>query len=172
MAGHDLRAVAFPTLDETQIEKLGRCSGASLKKYRNGQALFKVGERNFKFFIVKSGEVEILDESGDTPKIVTVHRPGEFTGGVAQLTGSPAVVSAIARGDSEVYEVSTEAVRQVLNTCPDLGDIILQAFIARRQLLRESGDFTGLRVIGSRYSQDTFRIRDFSVQESGAVHLA
>ena len=48
-----------------------------------------------------------------------------------------------------------------LNTCPDLADIILQAFIARRQLLRESGDFTGLRVIGSRYSQDTFRVRDF-----------
>ncbi|MEO7651189.1 MAG: FAD-dependent oxidoreductase, partial [Bryobacteraceae bacterium] len=42
-----------------------------------------------------------------------------------------------------------------------LSDIILQAFIARRQLLRESPDFTGLRVIGSRYSPDTFRIRDF-----------
>jgi thioredoxin reductase (NADPH) len=37
----------------------------------------------------------------------------------------------------------------------------LQAFIARRQLLREAKDFVGLRVIGSRYSQDTFRIRDF-----------
>ena len=42
-----------------------------------------------------------------------------------------------------------------------LSDIILQAFIARRQLLRESPDFTGLRVIGSRYSTDTFRVRDF-----------
>jgi thioredoxin reductase (NADPH) len=49
----------------------------------------------------------------------------------------------------------------VLNQCPELSDIILQAFIARRQLLRESGAFTGLRVIGSRYSKDTFRIRDF-----------
>jgi thioredoxin reductase (NADPH) len=39
--------------------------------------------------------------------------------------------------------------------------MILEAFIARRQLLRESPDFTGLRVIGSRYSRDTFRIRDF-----------
>jgi len=27
--------------------------------------------------------------------------------------------------------------------------------------LRESGDFAGVRVIGSRYSRDTFRIRDF-----------
>ena len=51
--------------------------------------------------------------------------------------------------------------RRVLNQDPRLSDIILQAFIARRQLLRESADFTGLRVIGSRYSKDTFRIRDF-----------
>jgi thioredoxin reductase (NADPH) len=42
-----------------------------------------------------------------------------------------------------------------------LSDIILQAFIARRQLLRQSADFTGLRVIGSRFSPDTFRVRDF-----------
>src|SRR2546426_933236 len=48
-----------------------------------------------------------------------------------------------------------------LNQCPTAGDIILQAFIARRQLLRASADFTGLRVIGSRYSSDTFRVRDF-----------
>jgi thioredoxin reductase (NADPH) len=39
--------------------------------------------------------------------------------------------------------------------------LILQAFIARRQLMRTSGDFIGLRVIGSRYSRDTFRVRDF-----------
>ncbi|MGE0060231.1 MAG: hypothetical protein AB7T32_19790 [Dehalococcoidia bacterium] len=43
----------------------------------------------------------------------------------------------------------------MLNNHPDLGDIILQAFLARRQLLRPSGEFTGLRVIGSRYSRDT-----------------
>ena len=49
----------------------------------------------------------------------------------------------------------------MLNQCPGLSDIILQAFIARRQLLRESPNFIGLRVIGSRYSPDTFRVRDF-----------
>jgi thioredoxin reductase (NADPH) len=161
MAENDLHAVAFPTLDEAQIAAVGRCAGASLKRYRDGQTLFQVGERDFKFFVVKSGEVEVLDESGETPKTVAVHRPGEFTGDVAHLTGSPSVVSAVARGDCEVYEVSADALRQLLNRCPDLGDVILQAFIARRQLLRESGDFTGLRVIGSRYSRDTFRIRDF-----------
>jgi thioredoxin reductase (NADPH) len=57
--------------------------------------------------------------------------------------------------------VSTDALRQLLNNHPDLSDVILQAFIARRHILRDSGAFQGLRVIGSRDSRDTFRISDF-----------
>jgi thioredoxin reductase (NADPH) len=77
MPEQDLRAVAFPTLSDTQIAQLAGCAGASLQTYRAGQKLFEVGDRDFKFFVIKSGEVEILDESGETPKTVTVHRPGE-----------------------------------------------------------------------------------------------
>jgi thioredoxin reductase (NADPH) len=161
MAEHDLRAVAFPTLDESQLAKLSRCTEAAVERYKAGQMLFQAGDRDFKLFVVKSGEIEIVDESGDAPKPVTIHRQGEFTGDVAQLTGGLAVVSAIARTDCEAWALSRDSVRQILNQCPDLGDIILSAFIARRQLLRESGSFTGFRVIGSRYSRDTFRIREF-----------
>jgi thioredoxin reductase (NADPH) len=161
MAEHDLQSIAFPTLDEAQITRLSGCTAAVPRSYQDGQTLFAVGDRNMKFFVVKSGEVEIVDSSGDEPRRVTVHRKGEFTGDISHLTGAPAVVSAIARGPCEVVEVSGEALRRVLNQCPDLSDIILQAFIARRQLLRQSPDFTGLRVIGSRYSADTLRVRDF-----------
>ena len=100
--------------------------------------LFAVGQRNMNFFVVKSGEVEIVDRSGDEPKTVTIHRQGEFTGDISHLTGLPAVVSGVARGDCEVYEITGDALRNALNQCPDISDIILQAFIARRQLLRES----------------------------------
>ena len=158
---HDLKAVAFPKLTDAQIGMVGSCGGAELKHYKSGQKLIKVGERDFKFFVVKSGEIEVLDESGEKPKSIAVIGRGEFTGDVAHLTGGPSLVSAIARSDSEVYEVSTDGVREIINRFPDLGDIIMQAFIARRQLLRESGNFTGLRVIGSRYSRDTHRIREF-----------
>src|SRR5512143_3768171 len=161
MPEHDLQSIAFPTLDEAQIAELSRCTTAAPKRYRDGQTLFTVGDRDFNFFIVKSGEVEIVDYSGDEPRILTVHPQGQFTGDISHLTGNPRVVSAIARGDGEMYEISAEALRRVLNQCPVLSDLILQAFIARRQLMRESPDFTGLRVIGSRYSADTFRVRDF-----------
>jgi thioredoxin reductase (NADPH) len=161
MAEHNLQSIAFPTLNEAQISELARCTTATPKLFRDGQTFFTVGDRDFKFFIVKSGEVEIVDHSGDEPKTVTIHRKGQFTGDVSFLTGNPAVVSAVARGDCEVYEVSGDALRRALNQCPAVSDIILQAFMARRQLLHESPNFTGLRVIGSRYSTDTFRVRDF-----------
>ena len=161
MAEHDLQSIAFPTLDESQITRLSECTAAVTRPYEDGQTLFAVGDRDLKFFVVKSGEVGIVDHSGDAPKQLTVHRKGQFTGEVSHLTGAPAVVSAIALGHCEVYQISGEGLRRVLNVCPDLSDIILQAFIARRQLLRQSPEFTGLRVIGSRYSADTLRVRDF-----------
>jgi thioredoxin reductase (NADPH) len=161
MAEHDLRAVAFPRLDESQMAAVGRCPLTVLKKYRDGDKLFEAGARDFKFFIVKSGTVDIVDESEETPKTIAVHGPGEFTGDAFQLTGSPSLFSGVARSECEAYEVSPDALRQILNNHPDLGDVILQAFLARRQLVTQPGTYTGLRVIGSRYSRDTFRIRDF-----------
>jgi len=161
MAAQDLNAMAFPKLTEEQMTQLARYAGASTKTFRVGEALFRAGDRDPKFFVIKSGELEIIDITGDQPKTLRVQGPGEFTGDVGHLTGMPKIVSAIARSDCEVYEMSEAELRKVLNQDPQLSDIILQAFIARRQLMRESPEFTGLRVIGSRYSRDTFRIRDF-----------
>ena len=161
MAEHDLHAVAFPKLTEIQLTALGRCSLTQLRRFHAGEKLFAACDRDPRFFVIKSGEVEIVDESSERPKTVTIHGPGEFTGDVGQVTGRPAIVSAVARTEGEAYEVSPDALRELLNNHPDLSDLVMQAFIARRQLLTGSGSFTGLRVIGSRYSRDTFRVRDF-----------
>jgi thioredoxin reductase (NADPH) len=161
MAEHTLQSVAFPVLDETQIAQVASCTAVLPKRYKDGEVLIAFGERDFKFLIVKSGEIEIVDNFGDSPRTIAIQRKGQFTGDISHLTGRPFMFTAVAKGDCEVFEISGESLRQVLNQCPGLSDIILQAFIARRQLLRDSPDFTGLRVIGSRYSPDTFRIRDF-----------
>ncbi|HEV8111727.1 MAG TPA: FAD-dependent oxidoreductase [Planctomycetota bacterium] len=161
MVVHDLNQIAFPTLDATRIAELSRCTGASLERHEDGETLIEVGDRDFQFHVVTKGAIEILDVSGDAPRSITVHGPGQFTGDVSHLTGNPSVIRAITRGPTEAYAVSSQALREMLSRCPVLADIVLQAFIARRQLLRESESFVGLRVIGSRYSHDTFRIRDF-----------
>jgi len=161
MPDSDLHAVAFPTLDPSEVEGIAQCHLTTHERYSDGDVIVEAGDRDFKFYVVASGKVEIQDVSGDEPVVIRIHGPGEFTGDVAHLTRRFAPMRIVARGDCNVHGVTSDAVRQIVNLHPDLGDIILQAFIARRQLVRSSGTFTGLRVIGSRYSQDTFRIRDF-----------
>jgi thioredoxin reductase (NADPH) len=161
MVEKTLHAIAFPRFSDEQLESLSHCRFTEQKRFRDGEVMFDVGQSDYKFFVVRSGKMEILDRSSTPPKVVRVHDVGEFSGEVAQLTGNPALVSGVALGDCEVYAVSPESLRQILNNHPDMGDTILQAFLARRQLLRESADFAGVRVIGSRHSKDSFRVREF-----------
>lgn len=158
---HDLRAVAFPKLTPDEIEKVAQCTKAPLERYRDGEVLTRTGVRESKFFLVVSGQLAVLDESGDQPKTIAVLGPGEFTGEVTGLTGAASLVTIVARGDCEVYAPPATTVREIINRSPALGDRILQTFIARRQLLAEQETFAGPRVIGSRHSRDMLRIRQF-----------
>jgi len=161
MPEQDLDAIAFPVLDEARMSAFDRCPLTRLRRYRDGETLFEAGGRECKFEVVRSGEVEIRDESGETLKVIVALRPGQFTGDVAQLAGSPALVTGVARGETEVYEVSPDALRDLLNLHLDVADIILRSFIARWRFLREPGRFTGIRVIGRHDSPETFRVRTF-----------
>ncbi|MEP6923832.1 MAG: FAD-dependent oxidoreductase [Pyrinomonadaceae bacterium] len=150
---------AFPVLDAKQIAIVAEF--AKCKTYEDGDVLFRAGETDFMFHVIKSGGIEIVDRSSGEPKTILVHEPGEFTGDLANLTGRSSNVDAIARGKTEVYEVCEADLRHIISERPGLSDLILQTFITRAQALSENENFTGLRVIGARFSTDTFRIRDF-----------
>ncbi len=138
--------VAFPKLTESEIETLAAI--ATLCSFKDGETLFQAGERGFPFFVIESGEVRIVDESRKEPFEIAVHGRAEFTGDVSVLTDRPAVVSAYAKGNCQVYSVPATEVRSVIHEIPDLSDKLLEAFQVRRDLLVESG-FVGVRVIGS-----------------------
>ena len=150
---------AFPKLDEKQIAVVAEF--AKCKTYHDGDVLFRAGETDFMFHVIKSGAIEIVDRSSGEAQVILVHEPGEFTGDLANLTGRTSNVDAIARGETDVYEVCETDLRHIISERPNLSDLILQTFITRAQALSENENFTGLRVIGSRFSTDTFRIRDF-----------
>src|SRR5438270_113986 len=97
MSEPDLRSIAFPILDDAQIAELGQCTAAEPRSYKDGQTLVQIGQRDFPLFIVKSGEIEVIDYSGDEPRTVTVHRKGGFTGDVSHLTGAPSVIGLVGR---------------------------------------------------------------------------
>ena len=158
MATQDLQTVAFPTLDDVHVATLAKFG--TRRALRDGEHLFKAGDREYKFFVVVRGAVEIVEHSSGETKKVALHERHAFGGDVSLVTGRPALVSAIARGETEVFEISPSDIRRIMGERPALGELLLRAFIARRELLVAS-DFQGLRVIGAGSSRDTFRIRDF-----------
>lgn len=155
---------AFPRLDEKQLAELEEF--AQRKTYGNGEYLLRAGDTEFKFHVIKKGRVEIIDRSSGTGHTVLIHEPGEFTGDLANLAGRASNVDAVALGDVEVYEISRANFQQIISERPNLSDLILQTFISRSGALAGGEGFIGLRVIGSQYSRDTFRIRDFLSKNS------
>jgi thioredoxin reductase (NADPH) len=149
---------AFPKLNETQMAQVAQV--ACCRTYHDGDKLLTAGQTEFKFQVIQKGEIEIFDVSDDERKLILTHEPLEFTGDIANLAGRSSNVDAIAKGTVEVYEICSDELKTIISQRPELSDTILKAFIARSIALKES-NFTGLRVIGSQYSQDTFRIRDF-----------
>ena len=60
-----------------------------------------------------------------------------------------------------MVELSPADLRRAADELPELGDTIIKAFLRRRELIRADG-FEGVRIIGSRFSPDAHRLRDFA----------
>ena len=80
MPEHTLQSVAFPVLNEDQIAQIASCTAIVPKHYKDGEVLIAFGERDVKFLIVRSGEVEIIDNFDDTPKTIAIHHKGAVHG--------------------------------------------------------------------------------------------
>ena len=149
--------VAFPRLDDEQIAALrgiGMPAGFSA-----GEPLFSAGDTSVPFFVVEQGEVAVVDPSRPE-EILALHGPREITGDVDTFTGRPARVTALARADCATLRIAPKDLRRVVDELPRAGDVLLKAFLMRRQLLDESG-ITAVRVVGSHFCRDTHRIREF-----------
>ena len=157
------REIAFPRLTVSQIDALrpwGRVRPVDID-----EVFFAEGDRGFSFFVVLDGAVEIVEHSRGTAHSVAVHEPGDFTGDVDMLSGRVALVTARMARAGQLLELSATALREAVDALPEFGEIVLKAFLARRTLLLSEG-FEGLKIIGSRFSPDTHRLRDFAARNA------
>jgi thioredoxin reductase (NADPH) len=153
--------IAFPVLGAKDLAAL--TTRGHPRAVKAGQVLFAEGDRDFCFYVVLEGTVEIVEHSSGTERAVVVHRAGEFTGDVDTLTGRSALVTGRAGVDGRVLELSTAELRRAVDELPELGETLLKAFIMRRQLLLGTG-YKGVKIIGSRFSPAAHRLRDFATR--------
>jgi len=148
---------AFPRLDEEQRARLRQLG--SVRAVERGEILFSEGDEHYDLFVVESGSVTIVQGYGAENRVVAVHGRHRFLGELNLLTGARVYLTAVVRDAGEVIQVPAQAVRRIVAEDEELSNVILGAFLARRAILIEAG--AGIKLLGSRFSQDTRRLREF-----------
>jgi len=152
---------AYPRLSDDQIATLE--AGGARRAVDTGETLVREGERSDYFFVILSGKVAVTttDDAGNR-HVIRVHGPGRFLGELGDLEGQAAFYTAEVVEPGEVLVVPTERVRALVAHDPVLSDLILRAYLLRRSLLIQ--EESGFRIIGSCYSPDTTRLREFAAR--------
>ena len=150
---------AFPRLSDQQMQCISAI--AKTRTLADGESLWAVGDRAASLFVVLQGAVDIRQPlpNGKTRLIVT-HGPGGFTGDIDLLSSKAAVVAGIAAGPTRTLEVCPDTLKKLVVSDPEISDLVLAAFIARRRLLlaQNQGEIT---ILGSRYSPQLYALREF-----------
>jgi len=148
---------AFPRLNDAQRVRL-RAVG-EVRSVSPGEVLFREGDSDYPFFVVESGAVAIVQGYERENRVVAIHGPHRFLGELNLLTGSPAYLAAVVRDAGDVIEVPASHLRKLVSEDEELSNLILRAYLARRTILIDLG--AGVQLVGSRYSSDTRRLREF-----------
>ncbi len=148
----------FPKLTPAQIDRIA--AHGHMRSVQPGEVLIEQGDTSVPFFVVITGEVEIVRPFGAYETLVTVHSYGEFTGDVHMLSGRRFLVRARATKAGKVIELDHQQLLSLLQTDAELGEIMMRAFILRRVELISAG-VGDIILIGSTHSASTLRIKEF-----------
>jgi thioredoxin reductase (NADPH) len=148
---------AYPRLDERQMALLDR--NGERRPTVKDEVLCRAGQTGCDFYIVTRGKIAVVEGEGADASILAVHGPGRFLGALDLLTHGTALADEVVCEEGEVLAVAVPTLRRLVGEDPSLGDVIFRAFLTRRSMLIEVG--AGLRIIGSRFSPETRRLREF-----------
>ena len=148
----------FPKLTPAQIDRLS--GHGRIRLVQSGEVLIEEGDTSVPFFVVITGEVEIVRPFDAYETLVTVHSSGEFTGEVNMLSGRRSFFRARATKPGKVIELDHQQMLTLVQTDAELSDILMRAFILRRVELIAAG-VGDLILIGSTHSASTLRIKEF-----------
>ncbi|HEY5246093.1 MAG TPA: FAD-dependent oxidoreductase, partial [Acidimicrobiales bacterium] len=151
-------AVALPTLDAADMALIAELGVR--RQVEVGEYLFREGDATYDFFVLVSAEVDIVVSVDGDENVLVHHGPGRFLGEQNMLSGLRLFVSARVVTSGEAIVVPRDRLRQLMATNPRLGDTILAAFVARRSFLL-TGAAPAIRVIGSQFSPESLRVREF-----------
>ncbi|SFR51605.1 thioredoxin reductase (NADPH) [Robiginitalea myxolifaciens] len=147
----------FPVLTLSQINILK--DYGQTETFEEETRVFAVGDDDYDFFVILSGEICVKDEAAGE-KIIVTHGVHEFSGDNSMLSTRRAQFNGYASKGTTLLRIRPEKLRELIAVHSDLSDILLGAFLQRQETMLQ--EFTGgIKLIGSDSSKATYELRDF-----------
>jgi thioredoxin reductase (NADPH) len=153
----------FPALKPAQVERAA--AHGHIRQVQEHEILVEAGTKNTRFFIIRSGRLDIVRPPGTDEQIVASLGPGQFTGETSMLAGQPALVRIRVSEAGELIELERDRLLAVVQTDSELSDILMRAFILRRVELIARG-YGDVVLLGSTHSPGTLRVKEFLTRNS------
>jgi thioredoxin reductase (NADPH) len=157
--GADLRQMQRTPLAAAHVGAL-RAAG-KVATYSAGTFLARPGEPMDRFVYVEEGEIEVVNPYTEKRHLPSTLGPTQFMGEISFLNGGAWSMPMRAVQDTRVIEVPREAMLTLMSQIPEMSDIIITVFSARRR--RQLDDRDGvLRLIGEEEDRNVRRIAEFA----------
>jgi thioredoxin reductase (NADPH) len=157
--GEDLRQMIRTPLSRSHVEAL-RTAG-KVVTYPKGTIMAQPGEKANRFVYVEEGEIEVVNPFTGERHYSSTIGPNQFMGEISLLYGGTASLPLRTVVDTRVIEVPREAFLTLMSQIPEMSDIIITVFAARRRRQLEDGR-SGLYLIGEEADRNVRRIAEFA----------
>ena len=126
-----------------------------------GEKLFEIGDETYPFIAILEGEAAVLDGAGNE---IVRHGASGFLGEMNLLSGQTVFLTAVVTEPMRYIAVEREELRKLLREDAPLSDILLSAFVQRRELLQQRQGI-GVEIVGPRDSAPTRQLVDFAKRQ-------
>lgn len=154
----DLRFPVFPPEVLEELSEFGE-----RRELAVGDVLYRAGQSNAEFFVLISGEVEVVRDD-ESQELVVVYTSGQFVGELGLVTGQRAVLTARATRSGMALVIARDSFHRLMATKPIISDSIFRALIARRETVRTTSAAQAIQIIGSRFSREAMALRTFAAR--------
>lgn len=123
---------AMPTITEGALKQFSLPAfNRFAKKYEPEEVIISEFEPGNSFYLIQSGEVQLVKCVNGTKKNLDILKPGEFFGEMAILDNSPRSATCMAIGNVECLEFNKENFSILITGNPQLALILLKLFCKR-----------------------------------------
>src|SRR5271167_4399505 len=157
--GGDLRQMQRTPLSAYHVEALREAG--RIVTYPAGTFLARPGEPVDRFVYVEEGEIELVNPYTDQRHLPHTMGPTQFLGEISLLNGGAWSMALRAVRDTRAIEVPREAILTLMSQIPEMSDIIITVFSARRRRQLEER-ISSLRLIGEDEDRNVRRIAEFA----------